>query len=134
MATQRALQGRTTTPTPEAQVARESASLTSDLAIVQDDVFALFDDPDARGADHPGADRHAGFLQRLQEPLRSGGRVREWTLKVTGPWRRNLNSRTPGRAGHGPEDHYPFLHLQRAQWAPDQHGAVDRLAACRPAQ
>ena len=47
VATQRALQGRTTTPTPEAQVARESASLTSDLAIVQDDVFALFDDPDA---------------------------------------------------------------------------------------
>ena len=43
VATQRALQGRTTTPTPEAQVARESASLTSDLAIVQDDVFALFD-------------------------------------------------------------------------------------------
>jgi DMSO/TMAO reductase YedYZ molybdopterin-dependent catalytic subunit len=84
VATQRAMQ-RQTTPTPEAQVARESASLTSDLAIVQDgDVFAMFEELDAAEQITPVLTAIPDFYnvsKNLSDPsVGSDG----WTLRVTG--------------------------------------------------
>ncbi|CAN5760257.1 molybdopterin-dependent oxidoreductase [soil metagenome] len=85
VATQRARQGVSTSPTPEAQVARESASLTSDLAITQDDdVFAMFEELEALEMVTPvltGTPDFYNVSKNISDPsVESDG----WTLKVTG--------------------------------------------------
>jgi DMSO/TMAO reductase YedYZ molybdopterin-dependent catalytic subunit len=84
VATQRAMQQQTS-PTPEAQLARESASLTTDLAIAQDgDVFAMFEELDAAEQITPVLTAIPDFYnvsKNLSDPsVGSDG----WTLKVTG--------------------------------------------------
>ncbi len=85
VATQRAQQGRSSSPTPEAQIARESASLTSDLALVQDgDVFELFDALDAADEITPVLTAIPDFYnvsKNISDPRVSAD---GWTLKITG--------------------------------------------------
>jgi DMSO/TMAO reductase YedYZ molybdopterin-dependent catalytic subunit len=86
VATQRALQGQARTPTAEAEVAvRESASLTSDLSLAQDqDIFALFGELDAQETITPVLTAIPDFYnvsKNLSDPsVDSEG----WTLKITG--------------------------------------------------
>lgn len=86
IATQRAQQGfNSSSPTPEAQTAdRQSASLTSDLALSQDDPFALFNQLDAEERLTPVLTATPDFYnvsKNISDPtVNSDG----WSLKITG--------------------------------------------------
>lgn len=85
VATQRALQGAAFTPTPvDPATPRESASLSTDLALVQDDPFALFGQLDEQkritAVLTPISDFY-NVSKNLSDPeVDAAG----WTLKITG--------------------------------------------------
>jgi DMSO/TMAO reductase YedYZ molybdopterin-dependent catalytic subunit len=91
VATQRALQGQGTAPTPEAAVAREVAAVTADVAIpLEGDVFELFTDLDAAEQITPVLTATPDFYNVSKNLIDPEVSADGWKLTVTGLVEREL--------------------------------------------